>query len=128
MQQQEAPPLGGYLCSPTHQHRPKHPLDQQNNQQQHPQKNQHPTIRNKPLNQTPQQTDIQDVCGRGGGTLPGFSTDFESFPQLIPTYPHKLSTRGPRDLLIVRLALGGGGLLRLCDGVPVVFVLRGGGC
>ena len=74
----------------------------------HPPQKQYSTIRNKPLNQTPQNTDIQDVCGRGGGTLPGFSTDFESFPQLIPTYPHKLSTGGPRDLLIVRLAVGGG--------------------
>ena len=93
----------------------------------HPPQKQDPTIRNKPLNQTPQNTDKQNICVgvRRQSPVHRFSTGSW---QLIPTYLHTLPTPEPRDLLNVRSALGGGGLLRLCDGVPVVFVIRGGGC
>ena len=58
VQNKEAPPHRGYLCSPTHQNRPKQPLYP-------PPQKQRSTIRNKHLNQTPQNTDKQNICVGG---------------------------------------------------------------
>ena len=120
VQNKEAPPHRGYLCSPTHQNRPKQPhlypphkrnkWNIRNKWNTHtPLKSSIPPYRTtppKPLNQTTQPTDKQCVCGRGAGQSAGS----RGYPQLIrrrEAGTAQIIHKGPPRLTDRSFSLGG---------------------
>jgi len=97
VQHKEAPPLGGYLYSPTHQHRPK-TLPSQAEQ---PEQTEHKTHTSKatppkPVNQTPQNTDKQYVSAPRPGNYPRLMTYPQDFHRYLVGMPNKTHKGVPR--------------------------------